>query len=222
MSETKANNTLTAQLKSPLIWIVAVWIMAIIFGIALKLGWMPAIDIPILSWIKDNQIESLQQVMYIITMAAYWPAYVIILAILAVILLLKKEWQSWFILASCAAVTWGLNGVMKIIFQRERPYEFFQMEQGGLSYPSGHAMVSAAFYLLAAILLAKAFPKLKILAVLIGIFGFLPGLSRLFMGVHYPTDVFVGWLLGISEAWFWYKVWLFFRKEKTELKTKAS
>lgn len=190
------------------VWIVSIWGVAILFGVALSLGWVPAIDLPIMTWIHDNQIDGLQQFMYIITLGGYWPAYVILLAVLALILIPKKELKTWVILAATAAATFSANELMKVIFQRERPMEFFQMEQGGLSYPSGHAMVSVAFYLLAALMLAKAFPKLKWAAVILGVVSFLPGLSRLFMGVHYPSDIIMGWLLGLSAAIFWYRVWL--------------
>ena len=201
----KANRSL---FRSPKVWIASIWGIAIVFGIALRLGWMPAIDLPILSWIHNNQVPQLQQFMYIITLGGYWPAYVIILAILALVFIPKKQLKTWVILAASAAVTFGVNELMKVIFQRERPLEYFQMNQGGLSYPSGHAIVSVAFYLLTAMMLAKAFPKLKWLSAIVGVASFLPGLSRLFMGVHFPTDVLMGWLLGLSAAYFWYLIWL--------------
>ena len=203
--------------RSPTFWTVAVWAIAILVGIALRLGWMPAIDLPILSWIRDNQVDGLQRFMYVITLGGYWPAYVVLLAILALILIPKQQLRSWLVLAFNAAATWGMNGLMKVIFRRERPIDFFQMEQGGLSYPSGHAMVAVAFYLLAALMLAKAFPRLKGIAVVIGVGSFLPGLSRLFMGVHYPSDVIIGWMLGVSAAFFWYHVWLRMEKEQSLL-----
>lgn len=214
MPNIESDNSKRNPLKSSKVWIISIWVLAILFGIALSLGWMPAIDLPILSWIRDHQVAWLQQVMYIITLGGYWPVYIILLLVLALILIPRKQLRSWLILALNAGATWGMNNLMKVIFQRERPFEFFQMEQGGLSYPSGHAMVSVAVYLLAALLLARAFPKLKWLAVVIGVASFLPGLSRLFMGVHYPTDVIIGWLLGLSAAIFWYKVWLNLEKEK--------
>lgn len=195
------------------VWIVSIWGVAILFGVALSLGWVPAIDLPIMTWIHDNQIDGLQQFMYIITLGGYWPAYVILLAVLALILIPMKQLKTWVILATTAAATFGINELMKVIFQRERPLVFFQIEQEGLSYPSGHAMVSVAFYLLVALMLAKAFSKLKWAAVILGVVSFLPGLSRLFMGVHYPSDIIMGWLLGLSAALFWYRIWLRWNRE---------
>ena len=212
-------NTYTKKsnlLKSPAIWTAVTWIMAIIVGIALRWGWMPAIDIPLLTWIKDNQIDGLQNFMYVITLFGYWQAYVFVLGALALILIAKNQLRTWIVLAVSAVTTFAMNELLKAIFQRERPFEFFQMEQDGLSYPSGHAMVGVAVYFLCALMLVKAFPNLKLLAVALAIFSFLPGLSRLFMGVHYPVDVIMGWLLGLSSAIFWYRVWLQLRSAEEQ------
>ncbi|HHU07426.1 MAG TPA: phosphatase PAP2 family protein [Clostridiaceae bacterium] len=201
------NHLVNMKHTSFAVWIVSIWGVAILFGVALRLGWVPAIDLPILTWIHNNQIDGLQQFMYIITLGGYLRAYIIVLSILALILIPRKQIHAWVVLTLNAAATFGINELMKVIFQRERPLVFFQIEQEGFSYPSGHAMVSVAFYLLAAMMLAKAFPKLKWVAVILGVVSFLPGLSRLFMGVHYPTDIIMGWLLGLSAAFFWYRIW---------------
>lgn len=197
-----------SSFRSHKLWIVSIWGIAIAFGVALRLGWVPAIDLPLLTWIRDHQLAGLQRIMYIITVAGTWPVYIILLLLLALILLSKKQLRAWVILALNAGLTFAVNNLLKVILRRGRPLDFFQISQGGSSYPSGHAMVAVAFYLLAALMLAKAFPRLKWLAAVIGVVSFLPGLSRLFMGVHYPTDVIMGWLLGVSAAFFWYEIWL--------------
>ena len=199
---------IASALRSSGVWIAVIWLVSIIVGFALRGGWVPALDLPILNWIHAHQVPWLQEVMRIITLGGYWPAYVVMLALLLVVLVPKKQGRTWLILALNAALTWGANNLMKVIFNRERPLDFFQIEQDGLSYPSGHAMVAVAVYLLAALMIAKAFPNLKCLAVVLGVASFLPGLSRLFMGVHYPSDVLMGWLLGVACAAFWYQIWL--------------
>ncbi|NLC89797.1 MAG: phosphatase PAP2 family protein [Clostridiaceae bacterium] len=207
-----------ASFRSRKLWIVSIWGIAIAFGVAVRLGWMPAMDLPLLTWIRDHQLAGLQRIMYIITVAGTWPFYIGLLLLLALILIPKKQLRDWLILALDAGLTFAVNNLLKVIFQRGRPLDFFQISQGGSSFPSGHAMVAVAFYLLAALMLAKAFPRLKWLAAVIGAVSFLPGLSRLFMGVHYPTDVVLGWLLGVSAAFFWYEVWLQPEMEKSILR----
>ncbi|NLC40873.1 MAG: phosphatase PAP2 family protein [Clostridiaceae bacterium] len=204
-----------SSFRSHKVWIVACWGLAIVFGIALRLGWMPAIDLPILTWIHNNQVSWLQQVMYVFSISGNWQAYLILLAVLALILIPKKQLRTWFFLTFNTLTTFGMSQLFKLIFHRERPADFFLIEQSGLSYPSGHAMVSVAFYLSAALMLARLYPKGKWKSIILGAVSFLPGLSRLFMGVHYPTDVLMGWLLGVSAAFFWYELWLQPEKEKS-------
>lgn len=201
--------------RSLSIYSLSIWILALIMGIAIRSGWLPAIDIPLLMWLSAQQSNGLQTFMGLLTLSGHWLTFLIMLTILAAPLIHKKQFRSWLILVFSTLSTWILNFLLKISFRRQRPpLEFFRIEQSGLSYPSGHAMVSVAFYLLAALMLARSFPEKRWPSIVLGIFSFLPGLSRLFLGVHYPTDVIMGWLLGLSTAFFWYKLWLELEKEK--------
>jgi undecaprenyl-diphosphatase len=96
-----------------------------------------------------------------------------------------------------AAVSLGAEvtcQLLKVAFQRPRPAVFFGLPPAQTySFPSGHAFVSTVFYgLLAGILLSrgKRGPIVVIVALLIG-------LSRVYLGYHYPSDVLGGWALAI-------------------------
>ena len=92
---------------------------------------------------------------------------------------------------------------------RARPDPAFAaLVQEGLSFPSGHASMSAVFYLTVGVLVAQQQERLRMRAFLIGVAAFmagLVGLTRVMLGVHWASDVLAGWAFGAGWAalWFW-------------------
>ena len=99
---------------------------------------------------------------------------------------------------------WVLNSTLKQLFSRTRPDVVPHLrEVVSSSFPSGHALTSAAVFLtLGALLMRIAEGRLaKYYCMAIAMFvTLLVGMSRIFLGVHYPTDVVAGWLIGMSWA----------------------
>jgi undecaprenyl-diphosphatase len=119
-------------------------------------------------------------------------------------LVLQARYRSAFAILLTAASGELLNSVMKRLFMRPRPEVVPHLRVVfETSFPSGHAMNSAIIYLsLGAMLMRIAQGRLTkmyclTLAILL---TFLVGVSRVYLGVHYPTDVLAGWTVGLLWA----------------------
>ena len=100
--------------------------------------------------------------------------------------------------------------LLKTLFSRERPDAALRLaEVASLSFPSGHSMLSVLLYLTLGAMLAQALPsrrtKLYVLACAVVLAGLI-GLSRIYLGVHYPSDVLAGWSAGFAWAVLWWLV----------------
>lgn len=126
----------------------------------------------------------------------------IFLAVLTIILfiLIKNKKIGVSIFANLAIIT-ALNQLLKNILQRPRPTEYRIIEETGYSFPSGHSMISMAFYGYLIYLIYK-YVKNKyvkwISMVLLSILICSIGISRIYLGVHYTSDVLGGFLISIS------------------------
>jgi undecaprenyl-diphosphatase len=118
--------------------------------------------------------------------------------------ILQKQYHALGLLLAAIAGGLVLNLVLKTAFDRPRP-ELVPalMRVSTASFPSGHALLSAVVYLTLGALMARLVGsrKLKIYILCVAQFlTFLVGLSRMYLGVHYPTDVLAGWTVGLVWA----------------------
>src|SRR5215813_13736478 len=129
------------------------------------------------------------------------------LVVLSVVgfLLLQARYRSAVVVMATAASGDILNFVLKNVFLRPRPdvVPHLRDVSGTMSFPSGHAMESAIIYLtLGAMLMQLAERRVtKIYCIGLAVFlTLLVGTTRVFLGVHYPTDVIAGWMFGFFWA----------------------
>lgn len=96
-----------------------------------------------------------------------------------------------------------ISTVLKMAFDRPRPEFSATARVFTASFPSGHALISAVVYLTIAALLAESArePKFRVFFIAVGVFlTVIVGMSRIYLGVHYPTDVLAGWSIGTAWA----------------------
>lgn len=99
--------------------------------------------------------------------------------------------------------TFALQSGLKAVFDRPRPELWPRLLPAprDASFPSGHALASATFYPLAALLVARRRPSWRAVAWLTGAaLALVIGFGRLYLGVHWPTDVLAGWSLGALQV----------------------
>ena len=127
-------------------------------------------------------------------------AICLIVLTIILIFLIKNKKIGLSIFANLVIVT-GLNQLLKRILQRPRPTEFRIVEETGYSFPSGHSMVSMAFYGYLIYLIYKYVKNKYIkwsLIVLLSCLIVGIGTSRIYLGVHYTSDVLGGFLISVS------------------------
>ena len=123
-----------------------------------------------------------------------------VFAMLAITFLLVNM-KNKILLGSNAVATLGVNQVLKRIIRRARPDHLRLIKETGFSFPSGHSMISICLY---GFLIYLCYTKIKDkrikipCIVLLSILILLVGISRIYVGVHYPSDVLGGYLLTIS------------------------
>ena len=94
-----------------------------------------------------------------------------------------------------------LNQIIKFIMQRPRPTEFRIIEETGYSFPSGHSMVSLAFYGYLIYLIYKYINNKHLkrtLIIILSVLICIIGVSRIYLGVHYTSDVLGGFLISFA------------------------
>lgn len=140
------------------------------------------------------------------------------LVLIAYFLFIKKnKWYSIKIPA-IALTSLGLMFGLKQLFGRQRPNVPLVFHAEGLSFPSGHALFSVSFYGLLIYIIYKTvinrwvkWPAIVLLLITLFIIGF----SRVYLNVHYATDVIAGFCVGF--VWLVFAVWALNRMERRSL-----
>jgi len=122
-----------------------------------------------------------------------------IVSLLTVTALAFRSRRAAIFVASSVLGAAIIHYALKVLAARPRPSFDPVYEPGGWSFPSGHSMATFCFFVALALVVPARFTRARLavfvmVAVTIGIVG----LTRIYLGVHYPTDVLAGWVIGLA------------------------
>ncbi|HTN21716.1 MAG TPA: phosphatase PAP2 family protein [Pelobium sp.] len=146
------------------------------------------------------------EIMKSVTFIGNLIGYALIIPILTIFFIIRKTWRLSLEITSVLLLSSGLNVVLKNIIERQRPPEIGRLVFAQFySFPSGHAMSAVTFYgfiiYLCIILVKKAWLKYSIISLCIFISALI-GISRIYLGVHYPSDILAGYIGGLAWLMF--------------------
>jgi undecaprenyl-diphosphatase len=174
----------------------------ILFAALVEGGITQQIDESVLHWFEARRTPALNEIMLEITTLGNGAVLIMIVAIASVFLWLTHHRWSVYILLVGVFGGKLLNNILKVGFSRARPDMIEWVDHvSSKSFPSGHAMASMIAYGSVAYLVARLEPTARLrwttwfLATLIIL---AIGISRIYLGVHYPSDVLAGFIAGMA------------------------
>lgn len=175
-------------------------------------------DSAVTSFIRYPTGQALDSFMLFVTKLGSGEVMLAVTIIILVVFVLRGWRREAIALLICLAGAGVLNQVLKVLFARSRPDLFSIIEETGYSFPSGHSMVSFCVYGFVAYTFSRNFSSIRQRGLVFSVAGIvvaLIGISRIYLGVHYPTDVLAGFVAGGTWLGFCTS-WLHWREYREE------
>jgi len=178
-----------------LLWIVLELLVEVVIGSSTV-----GVDRRILSLVAILRTPQLDQVMYTVTFLGNARTIVVLATVAVLVALVAWRWRAALLLLAALAASEIFFGLLSLLAQRPRPpLEDARIVQGGFSFPSGQSALAATFYGTVAYLLIRSTRREGVKALLgvgAALLIFVIGVSRIYLGLHYPSDVLAGWAAG--------------------------
>lgn len=196
--------------------VVALVLIALALALFLNLAWetlfkhkMDLFDNLVILLVRHFSNPGLDRTMITISSLGYGYFYTGLMAILLLVFSIYRKWNEALMLSLCLAGGALLEFLLKHLFVRARPDMSRVVYEAGYSFPSGHAMVSLCFYGMLAYLISRKLTSWRwriTILILTLLLVMAIGISRIYLGVHYPTDVLAGYAAG--TAWLIFCIFL--------------
>lgn len=202
----KAKQTINTRIESRLLVEIIVSILLVLSSLFLflKIGSevlgndLLHFDSAVTQFIYAFRSENMTIFMKFITFLGS-PAFLVLTSVIMIIFIYSRRRKDAFIYLGILVTGVILNYVLKLIFQRPRPTDLSLIHESTYSFPSGHSMNGLVFYLVLSYFVFRETgnKKLSYAVLMISMFiVLLIGISRIYLGVHYPTDVIAGYIAG--------------------------
>jgi undecaprenyl-diphosphatase len=173
-------------------------------------GWTAGFDVAALRTVETWRTPARTGVMQALSLLGKGEVEVPLALLLSLRLSLIRRRPEAAGYAAAALSGWALYGVAKWSFARPRPRIIPRLSDSGwFSFPSGHAMLAPLVFGLGALIWSAPWPRPARIALLLlaGAISLLVAVSRVYLGVHWPSDVVGGLLLGTAWAAMWVWWW---------------
>ncbi len=177
--------------KIKIIWVIFSMILITFIWIMVTHSDFYGFDEKVFNFMFKFHNDILDRIMYFFT--CFGASYILI--VLALLMLLMIDKKLGYLAFLNLSLSTSANLTLKAFFHRERPtWKLF--DEFGFSFPSGHAMIGLAFYGYIFYMIYKFYhgKYKKLYLTLLGILIFIIGVSRIYFGVHYFSDVIAGFL----------------------------
>ena len=158
-------------------------------------------DMTIIQVVQGSINDLSTRVLTFITNLGSVKGNIMLVIVFSILLIVRKRFYSVLFLVIVTLSGGYVNHFLKWIFQRERPSLNPLVQENGFSFPSGHSMSSFILYgalMIIATRITKNWP-IRIAVYTICLFMiFTIGYSRIYLGVHYPSDVIAGYIAGCA------------------------
>lgn len=183
----------------PVLWLLAGFALV---SIAVTAGWMAPLDQAVVMSIAGHRTALLNNLA--VNLTALGSAPVVTVIALCVTLYAFAAGQQRIVLALLwTPLSFLLDDVLKLLFQHPRPTEAIIAIPDSYSFPSGHAVAASALYITLALIAAQGERRQRPRRIVVGIgvsIAVLVAWSRVYLGVHYFSDVLGGLLLGAAGS----------------------
>src|SRR5690242_7102580 len=189
---------------------LACFVLFALLALAVQVGWTQALDVRVMLALGRARRDWATPLLQVVSMLGKGEVEVPIALLLSLRLSMIRRRSEAAGYAAATLSGWALYGVAKWIFRRARPRVIPRLSDAGwFSFPSGHATMAPLVFGLGLLIWSSPRPRGVRIALLIlaGAIALLIAFARVYLGVHWPSDVVGGLLLGTGWAALWVWWW---------------